>query len=303
MRKTLKIREVKSCTKEVMNSFILNCHVRGLSEATISNYRSTCNLFLDIVNNKTLEQIEKKDIETFILYLRQRGNNNTSIRTRIKILKAFFVYAEHDIDIPIIQKQPSVKHPYTEEEIKLLLEKPTINSYVQWRNHAIVSTLLATGIRCRTLQNLKVQDVDFTSNTIFLEKTKTNKQYYVPMSSTLKQTLKYYLSLFDHKDDDYLFLTLYGEQLARHSIKQAIRDYNLKRGVKKTSIHLFRHTFAINYLRNGGNIAYLQNILGHSKLETTKIYLHITTQDLQVDFDALCPLDTVKRKGIKINKK
>lgn len=73
--------------------------------------------------------------------------------------------------------------------------------------------------------------------------------------------------------------------------------------LKKTSIHLFRHTFAINYLRNGGNIAYLQNILGHSKIETTKIYLHITTQDLQVDFDTLCPLDTVRRKGIKVNKK
>ena len=303
MRKILKIREPKSCTKEVMDSFISNCQIRGLSECTISNYRSTLNLFLDVINNKSLEQISSTDIDHFILYLRQRGNNNTSIRTRIKPLKAFFNFAKHPIDFPVIKKQPSIKHPYTEEEIKLLLEKPKINSYVQWRNHAMVSTLLATGIRCRTLQNLKVRDIDFLSGTIFLETTKTNKQYYIPMSTTLKQTLKYYLSLFDHSSDDYLFMTQYGDPLARHSIKQAIRDYNLKHGVTKTSIHLFRHTFAINYLRNGGNIAYLQNILGHSKLETTKLYLNITTEDLKIDFDTFCPLDTSKRKGIKISRK
>lgn len=241
MRKTLKIREVNSCTKEVMDSYILNCQVRGLSDSTIFNYRSACNMFLDIIKNKSLEDIDAKDIDIFILYLRQRGNNNTSIKNRIKSLKAFFVFAKLDIDMPIIKNQPSVKHPYTENEIKLLLEKPQINSYVQWRNHAIVSTLLGIGIRCRTLQNLRVKDVDFVSNTIFLEKTKTNKQYYIPISTTLKQTLKYYLSLFDHNSDDYLFLTLYGEQLARPSIKQAIRDYNLKRGVSWI-LFLFFHT-------------------------------------------------------------
>lgn len=66
MRKTLKIREVISCTKEVIDSFILNRHVRGLSEATISNDRSTCHLFLDVITNKPLEQIDKKDIDSIL---------------------------------------------------------------------------------------------------------------------------------------------------------------------------------------------------------------------------------------------
>lgn len=94
MRKTLKIRDPKSCTKEVMDSFILNCQIRGLSECTISNYRSTLNLFLIAVKSKSFEQINSTDIDNFVLYLRQRGNNNSSIRTRTKPLKAFFNFAK-----------------------------------------------------------------------------------------------------------------------------------------------------------------------------------------------------------------
>lgn len=63
MRKTLKIREVKSCTKEAMDSYILNFQVRGLSDSTIFNYRSTCNMFLDIIKNKSLEDVNTKDKE------------------------------------------------------------------------------------------------------------------------------------------------------------------------------------------------------------------------------------------------
>ena len=128
MRKTLKKRDPKSCTKEVMDSFILNCQIRGLSECTISNYRSTLNLFLNVVKNKPLEQINRTDIDNFVLYLRQRENNNSSIRTK-KTFESFFNFAKYPIDFPVIKKQPSVKHPYT-EEIKLLLKKPKINSYV-----------------------------------------------------------------------------------------------------------------------------------------------------------------------------
>lgn len=298
----MKVKQPSTSTVDMIDAFINNCKVRGLSEPTIYNYEHTCKMFNEVIQ-KNVQNINSKDIDKFILYLRNRGNNNTSIKTRIKVLKSFFVYAEIDVPIPTIKSAKSVKPPYTQEEINLLLKKPTINSYTQWRNHAIVSTLLATGIRSRTLLNLKVKDLDFNNGTIFLEKTKTSKQYYIPMSSALKQTLKHYLSLFDHDMDSYVFLSLYGEQLTRESLKQTIRDYNLKHGVSKTSVHLFRHTFAYNYLRNGGNVIFLQQILGHSNLETTKMYLHITNEDLQQDFDSLCSLDTSRRKGIKLNSK
>lgn len=300
-KKAMQLKQKTTTTNDIIESFIINCTVRGLSESTLYNYEHTCKMFNDVIG-RNIKNITSKDIDKFVLYLRSRGNNNTSILTRIKVLKAFFTFAGIDVQMPSIKTDKSVKVPYTQEEIELLLKKPTINSYTQWRNHAIVSTFLGTGIRCRTLQNLKVKDINFNDNTIFLEATKTRKKYYIPMSSTLKQTLKYYLSLFDHNSEDYLFMSLYGDQLTREGLKQTIRDYNLKKGVSKTSIHLFRHTFAYNYLKNGGNIVYLQEILGHSNIETTRMYLHVTNEDLQQNFDNICPLDNMKRKGIKLKK-
>ena len=299
-RKTLKINVCDNTLSEVMDRFIDNCKVKGLSEYTIENYQSTCNMFLDFIKDKPLEQITTSDIDKYVLYLRGRGNNNTSIKTRIKSLKCLFDYAKIDIELPYIRKELVTIKPYTKEEVNILIKEPKINSYTQWRNHAIFCTLLATGMRCRTIINIKIKDVDFVNNTIYLSVTKTKKQYYIPLSYDLKCVLRHYLSLFDHKDDDYLFLTLYGEQMSRNTIKQTMRDYNRDRAVYTTGLHRIRHTFAINYLRNGGNIVYLQEILGHSNLNTTKQYLHVTIEDLKQSYSDVCPLDNQKRKGIKI---
>ena len=287
-----------------MDNYIIHCKIRGMSPHTIDSYAAVLKGFIIWLGDVPTSSITTDTINRFIIYCREeRKNNNTSIKDKLKVLKTFFKYCGVSVEFPSIQAEKNFKTPYTEEEIKKLLEKPTINSYTQWRNHAIISTLLGTGIRSRTLLNLKIRDLDFQNNTIFLQKTKTNKQYYLPMSSALRQTLRYYLSLYEHNEDDYLFVNLYGEQLNRHSLKQTIRDYNHMRGVTKVSIHLFRHTFAVNYLRNGGNIMYLKEILGHSKLTTTQIYLQINNEDLKSNFDEYNPLDKNVRKGIKINKK
>ena len=301
-RKTLKINAFNTSLKDVMDNFIVNCRVRGLSDSTIENYQLSCNMFLEFVQNKSIEDITTSDIDKYILYLRNRNNGNSTIKTRIKILKCFFDYAKYDIELPVIKKENNIIKPYSKEEIEILIKEPTINSYTQWRNHAIFCTLLATGIRCRSLINLKIKDIDFTNNTIYLAITKTKKQYFIPMSSDLKRILKHYLSLYEHNNEDYLFVTLYNEQMNRNAIKQTMRDYNRDRGILTTGLHRIRHTFAINYLKNGGNIAYLQEILGHSNIQTTRQYLHVTIDDLKQSYSDFCPLDSCKRKGIKLKR-
>lgn len=290
--------------KQDMDRYINHCKIRGMSPRTIESYTSVLSGFINWAGDIPTTSITTSIVEDFITYCREvRKNNNTSVSDKLKTLRTFFRYCKLDIEMPHIKSEKNFKTPYTSDEIKKLLAKPTINSYTQWRNHAIVSVLIGTGIRSRTLLNLRIHDLDFNNNTIFLEKTKTNKQYYLPMSTLLKQTLKHYLSLYEHSDDDYLFVSQYGDQMNRHTLKRTISDYNRMRGITKTSVHLFRHTFAINYLRNGGNIMYLKEILGHSKLSTTQIYLQINNEDLKTDFDKYSPLDSNVRKGIKIKKK
>lgn len=307
-RKRLTIKQgTQDLLVKQVDSFLLDCKVRSLAPATIETYSNLLRVFLVSLkdDNKTIGSLCNEDVSNFILYQRARGCNDFTIRERLKILKAFFRFSgiEDKINIPNIRKPESHKMPYTDEELKILLAKPKNNTFVQWRNHTIVSFLIATGVRCTTLCNIKISDIDFTNNTIFLNVVKNRKQYYIPMSSDLKTTIKHYLSLYDHENDDYLFVTAYGDKVDRLTMKQAIREYNHSRGVGRCSIHLFRHTFAYNSLKNGMPLPVLQRILGHSNIQTTMQYLKIGIVEMQNNFDDFCPLDTQKRKGIKINKK
>ena len=285
---------------EYIDDFITNCKVRGLSQETLNSYEANCHLFIQFLSDKSLNDITSEDINNYILSMRKKGNTNNTIITKIKFIKTLLKYCEVTVKFPTISREKIRKEPYSEEEIKILLKKPTRKSYTQYRNWTMVNFLLGTGIRCRTLVNIKIKDLDFNNNTIYLSTTKTHKAFYIPMSSSLKQVLKDYLALFNHDEDNYLFMNQYGEQLSRSTVKSTIRDYNLRRGISKTSIHLYRHTYAINFLRSGGNIMYLKALLGHEDLKTTQQYLYITTQDLQVDYDNFCCLDNAKRKGIKL---
>ena len=166
---------------------------------------------------------------------------------------------------------------------------------MEWRCWAVVNTLLATGIRANTLINIRVGDLDFQHNTIFLSKLKNRKQQTIPMSESLKAALTIYLKLWEWKSDDFLFPTLEGKQMAKGSLQSAIRTYNLGRGVSKTSLHLFRHTFAKNYILAGGGMIQLQAILGHSTMDMTRKYVNLYGHEIQRDFDKLNPLDNIMR--------
>lgn len=81
------------------------------------------------------------------------------------------------------------------------------------------------------------------------------------------------------KKDDYLFVNELGEQMTRNAMQHAIARYNKKRGVEKTSIHAFRHTFAKHYITSGGDAFKLQRLLGHSTLDVTLNYVNLYGTD------------------------
>jgi integrase/recombinase XerD len=154
--------------------------------------------------------------------------------------------------------------------------------------------------------NLKWGDIDFDNDLIRLTVVKSRKQQFIPLSSTLKNVLKGYLIYRKGGTDDYIFCNQFGEQLQKCGIDSAIRRYNGQRGVNKTSVHLFRHTFAKLWILNGGDIFRLQKILGHSSLDIVKEYVNMFSSDLQQDFDEFNPLENIKvnqkRNSIKMKK-
>jgi len=173
----------------------------------------------------------------------------------------------------------------------------------------MVCYLLGTGNRLDTLSNLKIKDINFDNHEIALRKVKNKKPYVIPLAPTLEKTLIEYLRIRKGKPEDYLFCNQYGEQLQKHSITTTIYRYNHSRGVTKTSVHLFRHTFAKNWILNRGDPFRLKAILGHSTMAMVNEneYINMFGKDLHKDFDTFNPLETMKgfigdRTAIKLSK-
>ncbi|MCL2410456.1 MAG: site-specific integrase [Treponema sp.] len=210
--------------------------------------------------------------------------------------------------ISMLRTEKKIKETYTDEELAILLKKPTISktTFAEYRNWVIVNYLLATGNRVGTICDLKIKDVDFGAGAIRLSRTKNRNEQIIPISKTLHDVLKGYMKYRKGDGDDYLFCNVNGIRLSENGLKLAIRKYNLKRGVNKTSLHLFRHTFAKKWILNGGDVFRLQKMLGHSSMTIVREYVNMFSDDLKRDFDTFNPLEEFSNKrdeGIKLNPK
>jgi len=199
--------------------------------------------------------------------------------------------------IRLLKKESKIKETYTDDELNLLLKKPDLKTctFAEFRSWVMANYFLGTGNRLKTALNLKVGHIDFENNLIFMGKTKNGRQQLIPMSKKLSEVLREY-SIYRKGDaDDYLFCSSYGGQLTRDGLSTILRRYNLSRGVTKTSIHAYRHTFAKKWILNGGDIFRLQKILGHSSIDMVKNYVEMFSDDLQKDFDIFNPLDNLSQ--------
>ena len=123
----------------------------------------------------------------------------------------------------------------------------------------------------------------------------------IPLSSSMTAILARYMRTRGGKPEDYLFCEDTGEQLTEIALRRSIERYNRSRGVKKTGLHKFRHTFARMYITEiGGNAFKLQKLLGHSTLAMTRHYAAIYDQDLLGGYDDESPLELFHPKKIRM---
>lgn len=290
--------QIRKNVSSAQDEFIRHCRIRNLSLRTIDYYQEDIEYFLKWSNLKFVDDITKDVMDNFVAHEMDKGNKVTAINSRIRGLRVFFRFCVDKeymdgFKYPLLKVDQEQKEPYTNEELKRLLKRPRGAQWTEWRNWAIVNTFLATGIRASTLVNIRVSDLDIRQDTIFLQKLKNRKQQTLPISKSLKAVLQAYMKLWAHTKDDFLFPTHANTKMSVHGLEAAISRYNINRGVSKTSIHLFRHTFAKNYILAGGGMLQLQAILGHSTLDMTRKYVNLYGKDVHRDFDRLNPLNNI----------
>lgn len=298
----IEMKQDKISLKNGFDKFIVHCKVKNLSDMTIRYYKDGYGFFTAYLEKKDiyLENINKKMIDNYVLYMRSQGLRDTTINTRIRSIRAilYFLMEEGDLGyfkIKLIVQTQENKKLYTDKEIEKLLKKPNKKkcTFAEFRTWALENFLVATGVRSRSARNVKIEDLDFENNLIYIDTVKNRKPLVIPMSIALKKVLIEYLAIRKGSSEDYVFCNLEGKQLTKDALNNIISKYNKQRGVEKTGVHLFRHYYAKNYIQNGGDCLKLQKLLGHTTLEMTKIYVELYGNDLQKDYNKFNPLDVL----------
>jgi integrase/recombinase XerD len=152
--------------------------------------------------------------------------------------------------------------------------------------------LFSTAVRQRSLRFIKVKDLDFDNNVVYVTVTKNRKSLIVPFNRTLSNILKEFLKYRQHKsDEDFLFCNVFGQQLNKSTSYHMLYEYNKRRGVETTGIHRYRHTFAKQWILNGGNVVSLSKMLGHSSLQITQNYINLLVSDVAKEVETINLLD------------
>ena len=297
---TMKTEENLTLT-EAFNLFIRRCKIKNLSEESIKSYQYKIKPFIDYYGEESpLLSINKSIIDDYVLYLeRESKANDITINSYLRSLKAFLYYCMEEqglsyFKIHLIKAEKKLKETYSDDELKRLLKKPKTSQFSEFKTWAFISYLVGTGNRISTALNLKIGDISFDEGVIYIRKTKNRKQQIIPLSSSLSSVLNTYLQIRQGEPDDYVFCSDTGSKGDKRTYQQLVADYNNKRGVNKTSCHLFRHTFAKKWILSGGDVFRLQKILGHSSIVVTKEYLSFFDKDISIDFDRFSPLDSLQ---------
>ena len=294
---------------EVYQDFILAKTAEGVSDVTIRNYHQhlhNISKYLDI--EQPMAALSKRDLERMVCEMRAAGLAHNSISTYVRVLRTFLNWCQREgranLTIPNMKDKETVKETYTDEELSLLLQKPKSDcSFTEYRNWVIINFLLNSGCRAATVRNIQNRDVNLAARQIVYRHTKNGKVQTVPLCSKMVSVLREYMAIRKGDAAEYLFCDQYGEMLSENALRLAIAHYNRSRGVEKTSIHLFRHTFARKYLVDcGGDAFMLQRLLGHSTLAMTKHYCAIYDADISKNFDRFSPLAQLQQSKSKLKR-
>lgn len=287
--------------REAEREFIKHCRLKNLSEKTLSYYEETLEVFIKYTGKDDikLKEIDIIFVEDYLLYLKNSGIKSVSINTRLRGLRVFLYWCMkrgymNEYKIKLIKQEEIIKETYTDEELKLLLNKPDMKkcTFTEYRNWVIVNFLIGTGVRLSTLVAIRIKDINLANSILKTVHNKNRKQQIIPISKTLNKILIEYLEYRSHEnDEDYLFCNQYGEKLTTNACRIAISRFGQKRGVMHCGVHKFRHTFAKNWILLGGDVFRLQKILGHSSMDIVRKYVNIYGRDLQKDFDRFNVLD------------
>ncbi|HOV90626.1 MAG TPA: site-specific tyrosine recombinase XerD [Syntrophorhabdaceae bacterium] len=259
---------------------------RGASPHTIDAYNRDIMQFLGFLESNSIIMPTKKDMDSFMGFLRENGKKTRSILRVISALKGYFNFLVlegyikenplEDIETPRF-KAP-IPEVLSQEEILELIDAAA-KGRSSIRDRTILELMYATGLRVSELIQLKKSDINLEAG-FLIASGKRSKERVVPIGSYSKDAIKRYLES-DKPKGAYLFPNKRGDKLSRQAIWKIIRKYARNIDRSHISPHTIRHTFATHLLEGGADLRSVQILLGHEDISTTQIYTHVDSKRLK----------------------
>jgi site-specific recombinase XerD len=271
-------------------------YLKAVSPQTLAWYTCSFKAFENALDSKAA-------VVQRIVELRERGLSSISINTYLRCINAYFawLHKEHGrelLRIPKLKEEQKILSTLTREQISHLIAfRP--KGFNEARTHTAALLMLDGGYRISEILGLALANCDF-DNLVVKVRGKGNKHRLVPMSVEMRKVLYRYAVKYSGSGQ-LLIATRKHTAVTVRNFRRAFKILGDKVGITgvRFSPHTLRHTFAVSYLRAGGNLFYLSKILGHSSVTTTQRYLQsVGVDDLQAVHDRLSPLAPQGLRGV-----
>lgn len=276
-----------------IEEYLMQFQLSGVKNTEL-NYKIRFNEFLKFVLEKygdiEVDTINAQIVNAFQMMLKGKGQGANTINQKVINIKSFLNWL---VNVDILPHRPfnfkqiikikvpkRVKaHYLTEEEYtKMISEVKFSNDYFTLRNRAILILIISTGLRREELLNLQFSNIK-NGSLEFMGK--GSKERVVPLSDFAQAVLDEYIKIRNDKygaDSPYIFMSRQGDMIKEDAYQHIIKKALAVVGREYERPHILRKTFAYNYIRQGGNLFELKEILGHSDIKTTEIYVGISDE-------------------------
>lgn len=299
----------------------------GYSPSTLTSYLSSLGLLARYLHDPDIRAVTLEQLKSWFLYLHtqyippapaeESRLSSCAIHGKWKALRSFYNWAAAEFGIPNIAKEIPAPHytnkpitAYTEEEIKRLMnacehtaasKTNGRKSYTQrrptaTRDKALLLLLLDTGARVGEVSRLTVGDLNPETGQLIIRPFARGRKTHgrlVYLGKTSRRAVWRYLTQRGSLPDDAPLFETDGDPMPAETMKNIIEHLGQRAGLHAHA-HKFRHTFAVQYLRNGGDVFTLQRLLGHSSLDMVRRYLDLANADDQAAHQHASPADRWK---------
>lgn len=299
---------------EVLEQFILDCKLRGLSEKTIIGYKSCISAFIDFLSRKglSIENVDNQILKDFLGYLKfERRIKHKTVKEYFSALSALYDYlafegrVKSNIILPFRKRYlRQYKDDFEDPQRRLLSVEEMaklVNSIMDPRDKAMVVLLAKTGIRRGELIRLDVDDINWEDYSITLKPTPKRSNRIVFFDEECAIVLRRWLKVREklNPKTKALFVSYNTlDRISRNGVWNAIAKYAIKLGFHKSDSprledhfgpHCFRHWFTTWLLRNGMPREYVKELRGDKRREAIDVYHHIDRQELRKAYLACIP--------------